>query len=65
MVTVKYDWRSGAYVDSNRKNFVKASVIREHAKTKLGIKKSRGRMSAEMVEAYWLDTFKEVVKYGL
>lgn len=65
MVLVKYDKRSGAYVDENRKHYVKASLIRKHAKQNLGALQIRGRLSAKMVEAYWLDQFKEVVKYEL
>jgi len=62
---VKYDRESGAYVDEKRKHYVKASLIREHAKKSIGAKQIRGRLSAKMVEAYWLDKFKEVVKYEL
>ncbi len=65
MELVKYDKQSGAYVDENRKHFVKASLIRQHAKKAIGSKQIRGRLSAKMVEAYWLDKFKEVVKYEL
>jgi hypothetical protein len=52
MVIVKYDKESGAYVDSKRTHYVKASQV-------------RGRLSAAMVEGYWLDKFKEAVKYEL
>ena len=62
---VKYDKQSGAYVDEKRKHFVKASLIRQHAKKSIGARQIRGRLSAKMVEAYWLDKFKEVVKYEL
>jgi hypothetical protein len=62
---VKYDKESGAYVDEKRKHFVKASLIRKHAKKSIGAKQVRGRLSAKMVEAYWLDNYKEVVKYEL
>jgi hypothetical protein len=62
---VKYDKESGAYVDEKRKHFVKASLIRKHAKKSIGAKQIRGRLSAKMVEAYWLDNYKEVVKYEL
>jgi hypothetical protein len=62
---VKYDKESGAYVDQKREHFVKASLIRKHAKKSIGAKQIRGRLSAKMVEAYWLDKFKEVVKYEL
>jgi hypothetical protein len=62
---VKYDRESGAYVDEKRKHYVKASLIRQHAKKSIGAKQVRGRLSAKMVEAYWLDKFKEVVKYEL
>ena len=65
MELVKYDRESGAYVDEKRKHYVKASLIREHAKKSIGAKQVRGRLSAKMVEAYWLDKFKEVVKYEL
>lgn len=65
MLLVKFDKQSGAYVDQNRKHYVKASLIRQHAKKNLGAKQIRGRLSAKMVEAYWLDNFKEVVKYEL
>ena len=65
MELVKYDRESGAYVDEKRKHYVKASLIREHAKKSIGAKQIRGRLSAKMVEAYWLDKFKEVVKYEL
>jgi hypothetical protein len=40
-------------------------LIRKHAKKSIGAKQIRGRLSAKMVEAYWLDKFKEVVKYEL
>jgi len=40
-------------------------VIRQHAKKSIGARQIRGRLSAKMVEAYWLDKFKEVVKYEL
>jgi len=62
---VKYDKQSGAYVDEKRKQFIKASLIRQHAKKSIGARQIRGRLSAKMVEAYWLDKFKEVVKYEL
>ncbi len=65
MQLVKYDKESGAYVDEKRKHFVKASLIRKHAKKSIGAKQIRGRLSAKMVEAYWLDNYKEVVKYEL
>lgn len=65
MQLVKYDKESGAYVDEKRKHFVKASLIRKHAKKSIGAKQVRGRLSAKMVEAYWLDNYKEVVKYEL
>lgn len=65
MELVKYDKQSGAYVDEKRKHFVKASLIRGHARKTLGTQQVRGRLSAKMVEAYWLDKFKEVVKYEL
>ena len=65
MQLVKYDKESGAYVDEERKHFVKASLIRKHAKKSIGAKQVRGRLSAKMVEAYWLDNYKEVVKYEL
>ena len=62
---VKYYKQSGAYVDENRKHYVKASLIRKHARQSLGVKQLRGRLSAQMIEAFWLDKFKEVVKYEL
>lgn len=62
---VKYDKQSGAYVDENKKHYVKASLIRKHARQNLGTKQLRGRLSAQMIEAFWLDKFKEVVKYEL
>jgi hypothetical protein len=62
---VKYDKQSGAYVDEKRKHFVKASLIRKHAKKAIGARQVKGRLSAKMVEAYWLDKFKEAVKYEL
>ena len=65
MELVRYDKESGAYVDEKRKHFVKASLIRQHAKKSIGAKQVRGRLSAKMVEAFWLDKFKEVVKYEL
>jgi hypothetical protein len=65
MELVKYDKQSGAYVDESRKHFVKASLIRQHAKNSMGITQVRGRLSAKMVEGYWLDKFKEAVKYEL
>ena len=65
MELVKYDKQSGAYVDEKHKHFIKASLIRQHAKKSIGARQIRGRLSAKMVEAYWLDKFKEVVKYEL
>lgn len=65
MVIVKYDKESGAYVDTKRTHFVKASLIRLHARKSMGAKQVRGRLSATMVEGYWLDKFKEAVKYEL
>ena len=62
---MRYDKESGAYVDAKGKHFVKASLIRKHAKKAIGAKQVRGRLSAKMVEAYWLDNYKEVVKYEL
>lgn len=56
---------SGAYVDDTRKHFVKASLIREYAHKSMGATQVRGRLSAAMVEGYWLDKFKEAVKYEL
>ncbi len=56
---------SGAYVDDKRKHFVKASLIREYAHKAMGATQVRGRLSAKMVEGYWLDKFKEAVKYEL
>jgi len=65
MVIVKYDKESGAYVDSKRTHFVKASLIRSYAHKSMGATQVRGRLSAAMVEGYWLDKFKEAVKYEL
>lgn len=65
MVIVKWDKISGAYVDDKRKHFVKASLIREYARKAMGATQVRGRLSAKMVEGYWLDKFKEAVKYEL
>ena len=65
MVIVKYDKESGAYVDGKRSHFVKASLIREYARKAMGATQVRGRLSAKMVEGYWLDKFKEAVKYEL
>ena len=65
MVIVKYDKESGAYVDAKRTRFIKASLIRAHAHKSMGAKHIRGRLSAKMVEGYWLDKFKEAVKYEL
>lgn len=62
---VKYDKTSGAYVDDQRKHFVKASLIRAFAKKSMGATQVRGRLSAAMVEGYWLDNFQEGVKYEL
>ena len=65
MAIVKWDKISGAYVDDKRKHFVKASLIREYARKAMGATQVRGRLSAKMVEGYWLDKFKEAVKYEL
>jgi hypothetical protein len=65
LVIVKYDKISGAYVDDTRKHFVKASLIRDYAHKSMGATQVRGRLSAAMVEGYWLDKFKEAVKYEL
>ena len=65
MELVKYDKQSGAYVNESRTHFVRASLIRQHAKKAIGAKQIKGRLSAKMVEAYWLDKFKEAVKYEL
>jgi hypothetical protein len=65
LVIVKWDKISGAYVDDKRKHFVKASLIREYARKAMGATQVRGRLSAKMVEGYWLDKFKEAVKYEL
>ncbi len=65
MVVVKWDKISGAYVDEQRKHFVKASLIRQYAHKSMGATQIRGRLSAKMVEGYWLDKFKEAVKYEL
>ena len=62
---VKWDKVSGAYVDDKRKHFVKASLIRDYAHQAMGATQIRGRLSAKMVEGYWLDKFKEAVKYEL
>lgn len=65
LVIVKYDKVSGAYVDDKRTHFVKASLIRGYAHKSMGAVQVRGRLSAAMVQSYWLDKFKEVVKYEL
>jgi len=44
---------------------VKASLIRAYAHKSMGASQVRGRLSAAMVEGYWLDKFKEAVKYEL
>lgn len=54
-MAIKYDRKSGAYTDG--KHFVRASFIRDYAKQKLGISQSRGRLSREVLAAYFLDVF--------
>ena len=53
MGTIRFDRKSGAYTDG--KHYVKASFIREYAKSKLGISQERGRLSREVLAAYFLD----------
>ena len=52
-MTIRFDRKSGAYTDG--KHYVKASFIREYAKSKLGISQERGRLSREVLAAYFLD----------
>ena len=66
MVIVKYDKESGAYVDSKRTHYVKASLIRAYAHKSMGASQVRGRaLSCNGLRGYWLDKFKEAVKYEL
>lgn len=53
MTVIKYDRKSGAYTDG--KHYVKASFIRQYAKSKLGISQERGRLSRQVLAAYFLD----------
>lgn len=46
---------SGAYTDGLK--HVQASVIRKHAREKMGKAQLRGRLTIQMIESYWLDTF--------
>ncbi len=50
---IRYDRKSGAYTDG--KHFVRASFIRDYAKKKLGMSQERGRISREVLAAYFLD----------
>jgi hypothetical protein len=50
---IKYDRKSGAYTDGQ--HYVKASFIRKYAIEKLGISQKRGRLSREVLAAYFLD----------
>jgi hypothetical protein len=52
-MTIRYDRKSGAYTDG--KHFVRASFIRDYAKKKLGMSQQRGRISREVLAAYFLD----------
>lgn len=52
-MAIRFDTKSGSYTDG--KTYIKASFIRKHAKDKMGKSQSRGRLSREMLEAYWLD----------
>jgi len=54
-MVVKFDKQSGAYTDGV--NFVKASLIRKFARERMGKPQLRGRLSQEMIEAYFIDTF--------
>jgi hypothetical protein len=53
MGIIRFDRKSGAYTDG--KYYVKASFIREYAKSKLGISQERGRLSRAVLAAYFLD----------
>ena len=52
-MAIRYDRKSGAYTDG--KHFVRASFIRDYAKKKLGMSQERGRISREVLAAYFLD----------
>lgn len=52
-MAIRYDRKSGAYTDG--KHFVRASFIRDYAKKKLGLSQERGRISREVLAAYFLD----------
>ena len=42
-------------VRTDGKHFVRASYIRDYAKKKLGMSQQRGRISREVLAAYFLD----------
>jgi hypothetical protein len=52
---ILYDRKTKCYSDG--RNYVHASVIRDYAIKKLGIKSQRGRLSRESIGAYFLDVF--------
>ena len=52
-MAIRYDRKSGAYTDG--KHFVRAAFIRDYAKKKLGMSQERGRISREVLAAYFLD----------
>jgi len=54
-VAIKFDEKSGAYTDGT--HYVKASIIRKFARERMGKPQLRGRLSKEMIEAFWLDTY--------
>jgi hypothetical protein len=51
---IRFDRKSGAYTDGVG-HYVKASFIRKYAIEKLGISQKRGRLSREVLAAYFLD----------
>jgi hypothetical protein len=51
---IRYDRKSGAYTDGAG-HYVKAEFIRKYAIEKLGISQKRGRLSREVLAAYFLD----------
>ena len=54
---IKFDKQAGAWTDGT--NYVKGSLIRYYALTRLTRQSTRGRLSKEEISTYWLD------KYGV
>ena len=54
-MVIKFDQQSGAYTDGV--HYVKAALIRKFARERMGKSQLRGRLSQEMIEAYFIDTY--------